>query len=125
MATRDEIYWSAVYDSQNYQIEQLEQERDQLKARILELEDFVRRYNHWVFVLKDGRVTELDQREYAEILLGRQPPQSLEAHDREVAARALDDVADHHEWIDGLSWKDVQFRLRAIAAQIRAGGEKG
>lgn len=122
MATRDEAYWSSVYDSQNYQIEQLEQERDQLKeecvalkARVAELEEAIGMYLEFPDTALGPAIS------VAREVLNRTPAQSLEERqrrDREVAARAISEfIKDPNKWPD---WKR-NYKLTANSA----GGEKG
>lgn len=121
---------------------QLKGERDALKVRVMDLRECLNLLLNDCINFDGGELTEIYQIS-ATRCLNRTPQQSLEAHDREVAARALDKISDDAEKaraatisalvdfgeghrvaiLPELSVSVVELRNRA--AKLRAGGEKG
>ena len=95
----------------------------QLKARVMELE------NSLHVAVKELCQTESFNTEHFDTLvdaLNRKPPQSLETHDREVAARALDQWVNknfHDAEHIAYSGAAVHRWAEKEAANLRAGGE--
>lgn len=109
-------------------------ERDQLKARVMELEKLAKE-------LAPQTIAQHQALIYAGGILNRTSAQSLDARDREVAAMALRSLRDQlSEIIDGtdderFTWYSAVIRIinlkltnhrwHAEAAKLRTGGEKG